>query len=353
MATSNWSMTLENNLKNVMAFVSSASNATFTRTLNAPAELTCDLDLTQPDTKALFTRLDSGAVYARLSENVGSTSLTRFFGVLTDVQAQLSDDSTVTASFMDLSQQYATSFYYYAITSSKYCLRGYDGSGTQTTTVTNLMTDFTGAESVLLPLTVSGTASGSRQIEPGQEVSRLEILDGLASVEGGIDWYVDADDTLVIANTIGQDLTKKIRFQYGQTTNADVLSADVQHLPPRNRVLTSQEDGVVKVTRSDATSIANFGHYEVVTQRLQRGVSTETDVADQLLRTAWRKTVNLQLEPSLCKRPWWDYNLGDTVKVKVVTPAFTIDSDQRINQFTYSFDEQFVETGLELSMEVR
>ena len=347
-------MTLENKLKDVKAFVSSASNATFTRTLNAPAELQCDFNITGQDTQTLFAQLDTGAVYARLAENVGYTSLTRFFGVLTDLQVQASDDSTVSASFMDLSQQYAASYYYYGITSTKYCLRGYDGSGTQTTTVTNLMTDFTGAESVLLPLTVSGTATGSRQIEPGQEVSRLEILDGLASVEGGIDWYVDADQTLYIANTIGQDLTETISFEYGETTNADVLSADVQLLPPRNRVLTSQEDGIVKLTRAgDATSLANFGPYEVIAQRLQRGISTETDVADQLIRNSWRRTVNLQLEPSVCKRPWWDYQLGDTVKVKVVTPAFTINSDQRINQFTYSFDEQFVESGLELSMEVR
>lgn len=350
MPTSTWGITFENSLKQVLAYGSTASGASLTRTLNAPAELSVDLAITGQDTKALFDQLAVGSVYARLAE--GST--TRFFGVLTDVQATVADSSTVTASFMDLSQQYATCFYYYAITSTKYCLRGYDGSGSQTTTVTNLMTDFTGAQSVALPLTVSGTATGSRQIEPGQEVSRLEILDGLAQLQNGLDWYVEPDQTIKIANALGTDKSKSIAFQQNTTGLANVLSSTVQWLPPRNRVLTSQEDGIVKVTKAGTTASLNaYGPYEVIVPRLQAGTATESDVADQVVRSSWRQTVNLELEPTVAPRPWTDFDLGDTVKVNVVTDAFSVDSSQRVNQITFGFNDQFVESSVEIALEVK
>ena len=219
--------------------------------------------------------------------------------------------------------------------------------------MSNLCTDFTGTQTVLLPLTVSGTASGSREIEPAQETSRLEIIDGLASVQGGIDWYVEPDQTIKVGNTLGLDKSATIRFQYGVGTNANVNQANVQYLPPRNRVLQSQEDGIVKVANSNTSSLNAFGVYEVIVPRLERGVSSETDVADQVLRTSWRRTVDLELEPSLSPRPWTDFDLGDTVAVRVVTDAFTLDTNQRVNQIAFAFDDQFVEAGLTVSMEVK
>ena len=68
MPTSTWGMTIENSLKQVLAYGSTVASAQLTRSLNAPAELSCDLAITGQDTEALFAQLDVGAVYARLAE---------------------------------------------------------------------------------------------------------------------------------------------------------------------------------------------------------------------------------------------------------------------------------------------
>jgi hypothetical protein len=351
MPTSTWGVTFENKDKDVLAYGSTVASGSLTRSLNAPAELSLDLAITGQDTKALFAQLEVGAVYARLAE--GST--TRFFGVLNDAQVSLSDSATVSVTFMDLAQQYATSYYYRKSTGTKYFLWGYNGGGTQTSTVSALVTDysFVAGSEVLLPLTLSGTASGSRSIEPGQETSRLEMLDGIAAVQGGIDWYVEPDQTLKLASSLGTDKSSTVSFQYGATTSANVTSANVQYLPPRNRILQSEENGFVKVATKNDASVTAFGCYEVIVPRLERGVSSETDVADQVLRTGWRRTVDLELEATVAPRPWVDFDLGDTVGVRVVTDAFTINTSQRVNQIDLAFDEQFVEAGLSVSMEIK
>lgn len=349
MSTSTWGMTIENNLKQVLAYGSTVASAQLTRSLNAPAELTCDLAITGQDTKALFAQLDVGAVYARVAE--GST--TRFFGVLTDAQVSLSDSGTVSVTFMDLSQQYATSYYYITARSPRYQLNGLGSSSSGTTMVTTLAQTFLSNQSVLLPLTVSGTVGNVLVTEPGTEVSRLELLDALASIESGLDWVVDPDQTIRIASTLGVDRSKTIKFQFGDIGQANVTQANVQYLPPRNRVLQSLEDGYLKAARVSDSSVAAYGAYETLVPRLARGTSSETDAADQILRTSWRRTLDLELEPSLAPRPWTDFEVGDTVDIRVDSDAFTLETNQRVNQIVFSFNDQFTESGLAISMEVK
>lgn len=349
MPTSTWGMTIENSLKQVLAYGSTVASAQLTRSLNAPAELSCDLAITGQDTEALFAQLDVGAVYARLAE--GST--TRFFGVLTDAQVSLSDSGSVSVTFMDLSQQYATSYYYITARSPRYQLNGLGSSSSGTTMVTTLAQTFLSDQSVLLPLTVSGAVGNVLVTEPGTEVSRLELLDALASIEGGLDWVVDPDQTIRIASNLGADESSIVKFQFGAVGNANVTQANVQYLPPRNRVLQSLEDGYLKAARVNNSSVAAYGAYETIVPRLARGTSSETDAADQILRTSWRRTLDLELEPSLAPRPWTDFDVGDTVGVRVDTDAFTIETDQRVNQIVFSFNDQLVESGLGISMEVK
>lgn len=344
MATAQWGATFEDNDKKVLAFASTLQSVTLTRSLNAPAEVEGTLALEGADTKALFDQIATEAVYLRLAAN----GTTRFFGVLTDLQASLADDATVSVRFGDLAVQYAT-VYPFNQNGSVYLAPTYVASHN------SIVDSALGASGVRLPLTRSGSVTSTRTFA-ADGMASLDILSQLAELQNGIEWYVDptgttADQTFLMAGELGSDKSATVRFQYG-AGRATVPSATVQYLPPRNRVWTSKENSIYSRTLTDSTSITNFGAYHTIVQELETGAATESDVADQRLRTSWRRIVELSLEPSVCPRPWTDFNLGDKVGIDLTTTGLSLSTAQRINQITISLDDQLVESEITIGSEV-
>ena len=345
MPTSTWGVTFEDSLKQVLGYGSTVASAQLTRQLNAPAELSLELAINGQDTEALLTQYEFGAVYARLAE--GST--TRFFGVLTDLQITAGDSASVSATFMDLAQQYAGSFMYRAAAGSTYVPRVL--SGTHNTIIDAILN----TSDVLLPLTRSGSVSLTRTIATSG-MSRLEVLDNLASLAAGIDWFVTPDQTLKIGegNTIGTNRSKTVRFQYGDST-ATALSATVQYLPPRNRVWFSgnNETATVSATTSaSTTSQGNYGMYAVLAQAVESGSENESDFYSAQERAFPRRVVEFVLEPSVCPRPWTNFDLGDIVGFDLFTDATTISTNQVVSGIAIELNDQLVESSITVSTEV-
>ena len=345
MGTSSWGATLEDSLKNVLAFGSTLKSVTFSRGLNRPAEVEASLDIEGADTETLFTEYASKAVYLRLAEN----GTTRFFGVLTDLQMQLDDQSSVSVRFADLSIQYATTYPLALLSGTLYGQAAYSASHNS---IVDTILDTT---DVVLKLTRSGSVTSTRTMD-AQGMSRLDVLTGLAELQNGIDWYVEPDQTFKIAanNAIGTDKSATVRFQYGPSTRSNVQSATVQYQPPRNRIWTSKDNGTVKLTTSgDATSRSNYGVQSVVLAQMEKGTSTESDAADQQVRDFPRRVAEFVLEPAFSPRPWTDFNLGDTIGFDLTTPAVSITGSQVVSDITISLDDQLVESDITVSAEVK
>lgn len=344
MASSFWTATIEDKDKKVLAFASTLRAVTLNRGLNRPAEVDATMDIEGLDTKALLDQYASKAVYLRLAEN----GTTRFFGVLTDVQLQLDDQSNVSVRFADLAVQYATSYQFRTATGSVYVPKVHSSSHN------TIIDDVLNTTDVLLPLTRSGSVTATRSLDT-QGLSRLETIDALASLYAGIDWFVTPDQTLKIGsgNSIGSDKSASVRFQFGGSGQANVQSATVQYLPPRNRIWFSGNNETLTLPRSgDATSHSNYGIIASVVQQLDAGTESETDVADGQERKFPRRVVDFSLEPSTCPRPWTDFDLGDGVGFDLVTPATTITGRQYVTGITVSLDEQLVESEIVVSAEV-
>lgn len=352
MATSSWGATVEDSLKNVLAFGSTIQSVTFTRALNQPAELEASFGLEGADTKALLDQLASGAVYLRLAEN----GTTRFFGPLADLQIDLSDDTGVSARFTDLAGPYGWQYLFNAASAGKYQQKNWGNTATNT-----IVDDLLANSDTLLPLTRSTTSPAAsvttnRTLE-GQGQSRLEVLQTLADIAGGIDWYVDpagptADATFVMNQPLGSDKTASVRFQYGDTGRSNIQTATVQYQPPRNRIWQADGD---KATRkvNETTSISSFGEYAAIVQKLEAGAAgTEDDYASGLARTSWRRVVDCTLEPAYCPRPFTDFNLGDTVGLDLSRFNLSLSTSQRVNSIQFTLDDGLIETGIQLGFEV-
>jgi hypothetical protein len=118
-------------------------------------------------------------------------------------------------------------------------------------------------------------------------------------------------------------------------------------------VWTDKTNRIAALTKSDSSSITAFGEYSVIVQKLEKGTSTESDVADQVARTSWRRVAELVLEPEVCPRPWTDFNLGDTVGIDITANALSLSTSQRISQIAIELDDQLVEQTIAVSAEVK
>lgn len=352
MSTSSWGATIEDKNKKVLAFGSTIHSVTFTRSLNQPAEVEASFGLEGADAKALLDQLASGSVYLRLAEN----GTTRFFGPLADLQVDLSDDTAVQARFTDLAGPYGEQYRFSGPSSGKYQQAPFKDVATNTI-VDNLLSN----SDTLLALTRSttspaGSVTTDRTLDT-QGQSRLEVLQTLAAIQGGIDWYVDpagptADATFVMNAPLGTDRSATVRFQYGDTGQATIQSATVQYQPPRNRVWQADGD---KATRkvNETTSISNFGEYATIIQKAEAGAAgTEDDYASGLSRTAWRRVVDCTVEPAYCPRPFTDFNLGDTVGLDLSRFNLSLSTSQRVNTIQFTLDENLLETSIQLGFEV-
>lgn len=349
-----WGATIENASKNILAFASSLQSATFTRSLNQPAEVEASFGLEGADAKALLDQLASGSAYLRLAEN----GTTRFFGPLADLQVDLSDDTAVQARFTDLAGPYGEQYLFNTASAGKRQQKSWQQVATNTI-VDNLLSN----SDTLLALTRSttspaGSVTTARTLD-SQGQSRLEVLQTLAAIQGGIDWYVDpagptADATFVMNAPLGTDKSEDVRFQYGDTGRATVQLATVQYQPPRNRVwLQDGDKAVSKTITGAATSISNFGEYAAIIQKAEAGAAgTEDDYASGLGRTAWRRVVDCTVEPAFCPRPFSDFQLGDTVGLDLSRFNLSLSTKQRVNTIQFTLDENLLETSIQLGFEV-
>lgn len=350
MATSAWGATIEDKTKKVLAFGSTFQGVSFTRALNQPAEVNCTFGIEGADTKALLDQLAVGTVYLRLAEN----GTTRFFGPLADLQVDLADDTGVSARFTDLAGPYGSQYLMATASAGKY-------KQDILSAATNTIVDSLLANSdTLLALTRSTTSPAAsvtttRKLET-QGQTRLEVLQTLAEINGGIDWYVDpngptADATFVMNQPLGTDHSATIRFQYGDTGNAQVSSATVQYQPPRNRVWEQNGDKTSRKV-NDTTSITAFGEYATMIQASDGGLVSETDYADGLKRSNWRRVVDVTLEPAFCHRPFSAFQLGDTVGLDLTRGNLSLSTNQRVNSIMFELDEGLVESSIQLGFEV-
>ena len=352
MSTSQWGATIEDKTKKVLAFGSTIQSVTFTRSLNQPAELEASFGLEGTDTKALLDQVDAGGVFIRLAEN----GTTRFFGPLSDLQVDVADDTGVSARFTDLAGQYASQYLFNGNSAGKYQQKPFKAKATNT--IVDELLDNNDALVELVRSTTSPSASvtTARTLEQTGQ-SRLEVLQTLAGLQGGIDWYVDpagptADATFVMAASLGSNLSSTVRFQFGSTGRSTIQSATVQYQPPRNRVWLVKDD---KATRkvNNTTSVTAFGEYAAIVQAPDAGAAgTEDDYASGIERAEWRRVVEAVLEPAFCPRPFVDFNLGDTVGLDLSRDNLSLSTSQRVNSITISLDEGLVESSIQAGFEV-
>lgn len=342
-----WTAVIEDKDRKVLSFCDSLAGGTLTLPLNAPSEFECALDLGGNDATQLLAQLATGAVFLRLAED----GTTRFWGQLSDLQADIGEDGTLTARFTDLAGVYGNVITYQAGRTVKGVVyyAPYDTLGAKShNTIVDALLNL---GNPIVRLSRSGSVTATRNIT-FDGISVLEALTQLSDFASGIDWYVTPDSTLTIASSLGSDKTASVNFQYGASGLANVLSATVQYQPPRNRLFTVNDKGLIN-KRPDGSGISSFGSYAAVLQNVpKRAQQSVEDQADQRVRTAWRHILELDVEPTTAPQPWADYYLGDTVSVSVTRGAYSYTGNQRVNQIQITLDENMIEVGHKLSFEV-
>lgn len=347
MSTSSWGATIEDKTKNVLSFCDSIAGGTLSLPLNAPSEFEAAFDLDGQDATALTTQLASGAVFLRLMED----GTTRFWGQLSDLQADIGENGTLTARFTDLAGVYGNVITYQTGNSVKGVQyeKAYSTSGAQShNTIVDALLNL---GNPIVRLTRSGSVTATRSIV-FDGTSVLEALTQLSDFATGIDWYVTPDSTLTIGSSLGSNKSGSVMFQYGGAGFANTLAATVQYQPPRNRLFTINDKGLVN-KRPDGSGISSFGSYSAVLQGVpKRAQQSNEDQADQRIRTAWRHILELDVEPTTAPQPWTDYYLGDTVAVNVIRGAYSYSGNQRVNQIQITLDDSMIEVDHKLSFEV-
>jgi hypothetical protein len=353
-----WTATIEDFSKNVLAYSTTMGSATLTLPLNAPSEFATSFYTGGPDAAAIFAQLASGAVFIRLREN----GTTRFYGQMSDLQVQVEDDASVTATFQDITGPLA-----FVQTRQPVAFgSGFDAMPayynlSQTSIVNNLFDIRSGGISgsqhygPLVKPVRSGTVSAVRQLTP-DTATVLEVLQGMSELANGTEWYASpvggSDETVYIASQMGSNKTASVKFQNQAQSLANVQSITSQYLPPRNIVWVRDDQNRVHRVGYNAASIDAYGEYSTVIQKVNRWSQTDQDIADAQLRTNWRQILDVRLEPTVCPRPWTDFYLGDTVKLDLGRDNWSYSGSQRVNTITFSFDEQLVEQSIGTECEV-
>jgi hypothetical protein len=344
---STWSATIEDKDVNILSFCDSLAGGTLTLPLNAPGEFEGTFDLGGNDTAALLSQLGTGGVFIRVFED----GTTRFWGQLSDLQADIGEDGTLTARFTDLAGVYANVVTYQTgrTTGGNTFYKPYETQGAKShNTIIDAVLNL---GNPLVRLTRSGSVTATRTITFDQ-ITALEALTQLSDFANGIDWYVTPDSTLTIATTLGTDKTDSVIFQYGSVGLSNVNAATVQYQPPRNRIYTVNDKGLIN-KRPDATGVSSYGSYASIIANAPKGAQqTVEDQADQRLRSAWRQVLELDVALTVAPRPWTNFYLGDTVTIDVAKGAYVCSTPERVNQIQFTFDDNMIETAQQLSFEV-
>jgi hypothetical protein len=357
--SSTWTASIEDKDTRVLAFGSTIKNAQLTLPLNDVSTLSTSFDVTGQDTAAILAQLPSGGVFIRLAEN----GTTRFWGQLTDLQVEASDDSTVTASFSDVMGALGNvqSVYYRVVYSTQTGVSTFQGkprafSGSQSAIVDALLAHRAGPGGIdhygpLVQPTRSGSSTRTRKVTAGTS-TLLEVLKSMSDLAYGVEWYVSPDKTVTIADTLGTDKTSSIMLQFGTAGRGNVMSASSQYLPPRNVIWVNGDDNILRRSAYDETSVDTFGEYSTVLPKTRRASESDEDLANSRLRPAWRQFISVVLEPQFAPRPWTRFYLGDRLHLDLKQGVWSYTGNQRVNQIVFDFDESLVESSITTQFEV-
>ena len=225
----------------------------------------------------------------------------------------------------------------------------------------------------LIQLTSNGSVLGVYQELHTDGITVLDALKSLSERDNGMDWYVSAssaytaspDATIVIGDSpnpgvvtttqLGVDRSNTVVFEFGPTGRGNIISANVQHLPPVNTIYMKDDGNRLKRQLVDDTSVLAYGERGVYLTELDRR-SDFADVAAGALRPNWRRTCSLVLEPTVAPRPWTDFYLGDFVRVNLAQSSDAASSmtigKQRVSNIELNFDESLVESSINIEFEV-
>lgn len=359
-----WGFTLEDANGTVLAYTNSLSSMTLTMPLNAPATLSATIAHNSSDMTALYNQLSTGAVMLRAARD----GTTRFLGVLNDLQTTLGDTGETALTFTDLSGVLAN-VPNYTIGGGR--IKPYYKRTPTWTTVVDEMLAKPSALSPIPRLTRSGSrtgrvpsndvlesGSGKKKIKTNifkpQSTSVLETLQELSGFADGIEWYVSPDTTFTMAQTLGTNKSKTVRFQYGRDTYANVQTVELQYQPPMNDLFWVDDKSNLHRSRNGylTSSISAFGDYATTYNSMARRNQSDEDRVSSRARSSWRRVVSLTAEPLRAPSPWTAYFLGDTVDVRVKRDALDIHTTARINEIVITTDAGNAEVSHQLSFEV-
>jgi hypothetical protein len=355
-----WTATIEKVDKTVLASCTTMGASTLTLPLNAPSEFQTSFHTSGLDASAIFTQLQTGAVFIRLREN----GTTRFWGQMSDAQVQIEDDATVSATFQDVTGPLAGVQTRRPISfGSSPAVSGwpYYFNTNQSTIVNKLFAIRSGSTGdtehygPLVQPVRSGSVTSIRKLSP-DTATVLEVLQGMSELANGTEWYASpvgaSDETVYIASQMGTDKTSTVVLQNQANSFANVMSITSQYLPPRNIIWVRDDQNRIKRIGYDAASVDAYGEYSTVIQKVNRWSQTDQDVSDAQLRPDWRQILDLKLEPTVSPRPWTDFYLGDTLKIDLSRDGWSYSGSQRVNTITFDFDEQLVESSIGTQFEV-
>jgi hypothetical protein len=212
----------------------------------------------------------------------------------------------------------------------------------------------TDAGAIAGALLTSGTATG---LAPGTtEATKLrditypigqntgDAITNLSAMLDGFDFverFVDTPATLArldIYARLGTD-RPGARFEYGESTLANLRSVGRTTAPPINYVLLLGADGLFSIA-SDAGSIATYGYWPLTKSYASISVQgTLDDRATSMLRTKPIRTVSMTPETT-APRPFDDYYLGDTVPLNINRASMRQIATARINAFSVLIDDE-------------
>lgn len=356
-----WGFTLEDKDRTVLAYLSTLQSVTLAMPLNGPATLSGTISHNSADMTAVYAQLASGAVFLRAARN----GVTRFWGVMNNLQVSLDDSGTASVGFVDLAGLYATVANY--VIGSGRIKMFYKQNPLWTATIDGLLN----AGQPLVSLTRSGSPTGrvpvnetvanatghgklKGKVWKPQSTTVLESLQELGGFASGIEWYVTPDATLTVNNTLGSDKSSTVFFQYGQDTLANADSATVSFQPPANSLFYTDSKGTLHRSSSgySSSSVATYGEYSSTYNSMARRDQSDDDRSAARLRTNWRKVIEITPDPLVAPQPWTDYFLGDTVSVRVKRDSLDLVTSQRVNKITVGTDDQNRETVHQLEFEV-
>ena len=357
----NWGYTLEDKNETVLPYLDSFQGMTLTMPLNGAASMTGTISHNSADMTALYSQIATGAVFIRAARD----GVTRFWGVLNDLQVSLDDSGTASLGFVDVAGLHSTVMNYTA--SGNHWTPWYKKNPTWTAAIDSLLSK----GSPLVSLTRSGSPSGrvpsndtlanasghaklKGNVWKPQSSSVLESLQELAGFADGIEWYVTPKATLTVGKTLGSDKSTSVFLQYGPNTLANAQNATISYQPPANNLFFTNSKGVIKRTTGtyNAASVAAYGDYSNTFNFMARRNQSDEDRAAAMLRTKWKQVVDVTIDPASQYQPWVDYFLGDTVSVRVTRDSLNTTTNQRINRITVTTDDQGLETSHQLEFEV-